>query len=106
MVEELRFACFCRQVQVFSCHIPVVEENLAVTKPGCRSCGGKEVGGGAEKSHKNYLRAGKNACERQEKLIPFLSSDHGNLRRVQEKRRCRHAGAGWEEGLLNRPKWR
>lgn len=36
--------------------------------------GGKGVGGGAEKSHKSYLRAGKNACERQEKLILFPSS--------------------------------
>lgn len=40
--------------------------------------GGKGVGGGAEKSHESYLRAGgkkKNACERQEKLILFPSSD-------------------------------
>jgi len=59
----------------------VVEENLPATKPGCWS-GGKRVGGGAEKSHKHYLRAGKNACERQEKLILFPSSDGDNLRRV------------------------
>lgn len=35
----------------------------------------KEFGGGAEKSHKNYLRAGKNAYERREEFILFPSSD-------------------------------
>lgn len=62
-LKSQRFACFRRQVQVLSCRISVMEENLAATKPGCQSRG-RGFGGGAEKSHKNYLRAGKNACER------------------------------------------
>lgn len=62
---------------MLSCSISAVEENLAATKPGYWRGGGrvKEFGGGAEKSHKNYLRAGKNAYERREEFILFPSSD-------------------------------
>lgn len=66
MVEELEICVF---LQTGSSCVHAVFQCWRKTWQPPSQDGGKGAGGGAEKSHKNYLRAGKNACERQGKLI-------------------------------------